>query len=93
MRLKPEEVQIIKEAVFQLDAEAKIFLFGSRADPNKKGGDIDLLILSSNLKEIDSLKILKLVFEKMEEQKIDLLISSNPDDPFVQLALSKGIKL
>lgn len=93
IRLKPDEVQIIKEAVAALDPEAKVFLFGSRADPTKRGGDIDLLILSHSLKEIDSLKILKRIFERLEEQKIDILIASDITEPFVQLALSKSVEL
>ncbi|MBA3284462.1 MAG: nucleotidyltransferase domain-containing protein [Nitrosopumilus sp.] len=93
MRLKPEEVKIIKDAVAVLDPQAKVFLFGSRVDPEKKGGDIDLLILSQVLTDIDSLKIHKILFEEMEEQKIDILIAADSQDPFVKLALTKSIKL
>ncbi len=93
MRLKPNEIKIIKESVALLDPSAKIFLFGSRVDPDKKGGDIDLLILSAILKDIDSLKILKILFEQMEEQKIDILIAPDSQDSFVQIALTKSIEL
>jgi len=93
MRLKPQEVTIIKEAVLRLDPHARIFLFGSRVDPNRKGGDIDLLILSKLLKDIDSIEILKQIYEKMEEQKIDILIASETKDPFVQIAFEEGIEL
>lgn len=93
MRLLPEEVKIIKEAVLRLDPSARIFLFGSRVDASRKGGDIDLLILSAQLKDIDTVKILKYIYEKMEEQKIDILIASQPEEPFVQLALKNGIEL
>lgn len=93
MRLSQNEIEIIKEAVVRLDPAAKVFLFGSRVDPNKKGGDIDLLVLSSVLKEIDSIKIIKRIYEMMEEQKIDLIITKDLTDPFIQLALSKSIQL
>ena len=43
MRLKEAEVQAIKSTIQALDAKAKIYLFGSRADDTKRGGDIDLL--------------------------------------------------
>lgn len=93
MRLKAIEVQIIKEAVMSLDPDAEVFLFGSRVDLEKKGGDIDLLIFSQSLNNIDSLKITKKIFEKLDEQKIDILITSDTTDPFVKLALKTSVKL
>jgi predicted nucleotidyltransferase len=49
MRLKPEEITILKEAVLRFDPNSRVFLFGSRVDSSKKGGDIDLLVLSNSL--------------------------------------------
>ncbi len=46
MRLSETEQQIIKDAVLSIDPQARIYLFGSRANDNKRGGDIDLLIAS-----------------------------------------------
>jgi predicted nucleotidyltransferase len=93
MRLKATEVEVIKEAVAALDPEARVYLFGSRTDPTKKGGDIDLLVISSQLRKVDSLKILQRIFEEMEEQKIDVVIAANDDDPFVKIALAQGVEL
>ncbi len=93
MRLQPQEVKIIKEAILSLDSHARIFLFGSRVDTSRKGGDIDLLVLSQLLKDIDSIKILKRIYENMEEQKIDILIAAETKDPFVQIALKEGVEL
>lgn len=45
MRLTTQQKTIIKRVALELcSADASIFLFGSRLDDNKKGGDIDLLI-------------------------------------------------
>ena len=49
MRLKKFEVQIIKKAIHSLEPDVAIYLFGSRADDSKKGGDIDLLIFSRKI--------------------------------------------
>jgi len=46
VRLKDWEIEAIKEAIKNVDKDAKIILFGSRVDLTKKGGDIDLLIFS-----------------------------------------------
>ena len=93
MRLTRQEVETIKGAIKQLDTEAKIYLFGSRVDDAKRGGDIDLLILSNILTFSDKIKIKVKIFEKMEEQKIDIIIAQDDSDPFVKIALETGIQL
>ena len=42
MRLEPEEVDGILVAVRSFDPDAQVYLFGSRVDDRKRGGDIDL---------------------------------------------------
>jgi predicted nucleotidyltransferase len=46
MRLSKDEVKILKNTLHTLNSDAKLYLFGSRLYDNKKGGDIDLLIVS-----------------------------------------------
>lgn len=93
MRLKNFEIDIIEKAIHSIDPEASIYLFGSRVDENRKGGDIDLLVFSRTLTYGDKIKIKKQLFEKMEEQKIDLIIARDIADPFVRLALEQGERL
>lgn len=49
MRLQSHETEVIKRTVRDFDKNAQIYLFGSRVDDSKKGGDIDLLIMSKKL--------------------------------------------
>lgn len=93
MRLTKNEVSTIKSAVHQLDPNALIFLFGSRVHDHKKGGDIDLLILSEILNFFDKAKIKTSIFEHIEEQRIDISIAKDDSDPFVKIALEEGIAL
>jgi predicted nucleotidyltransferase len=93
MRLNQQEINAIKQSVQTLDAHAKIYLFGSRVDINKKGGDIDLLILSQVLDYNDKLRIKMRLFEQIEEQKVDIIIAKDTTEPFIQIALEQGILL
>lgn len=93
MRLSLFEIDAIKQSVYGLDPDAQIFLFGSRADDMKKGGDIDLLIISSLLTSSDKIKIKASLFKKLEEQKIDITIAADTTKPFVRLALKNGVLL
>ncbi len=77
-----------------MDPHARIVLFGSRTDDTKKGGDIDLIVISNRLSFKDKLHIKNRIFDQMEEQKIDIIISPPGDkDPFVNLAMEKGVEL
>ncbi len=93
MRLTKEEVTAIKEAVAYYDAEAKTYLFGSRVDDKKRGGDIDLLVMSQVLGFDERRKIRLKLYEKLGEQKIDIVLSKDKSDPFTRVALAEAVEL
>lgn len=90
MRLSEKEKQSIKDVILELDSEALIYLFGSRVHDEKKGGDIDLLILSSKITEKNRRQIKLKLYDALGEQKIDLLIASDKSEPFVKIAVETG---
>lgn len=93
MRLKRDEIEAIRRIVLEADPEARIFLFGSRVDDAKKGGDIDLVVLSGTLKFEDKLKIRSKLKLAIGEQKIDIVIASDDSKPFVRTALAGAVEL
>jgi len=95
MRLTHNEVKAMKESFSEVFQNGKIYLFGSRVDDSKKGGDIDLYIQTesknNNLKKkIDFLILLK---NKIGEQKIDVILSKDKNRLIEQEALKTGILL
>jgi predicted nucleotidyltransferase len=75
MRLSEYERTSIREAVTNFIPDAKILLYGSRTDDAKRGGDIDILILTDH--EVDMRTRLKMearMWKKIGEQKIDVII-------------------
>lgn len=93
MRLINFEKNIIKESILLFDNEAKIYLFGSRIDDAKKGGDIDILVISNKINYSNLIKIKAKIFNSIEEQKLDIVIANknNMHDPFINIALKSGV--
>jgi predicted nucleotidyltransferase len=101
MRLKTEQVNIIKKAVTDTFGKtARVWLFGSRVDDHNRGGDIDLLI---ETEETDVRRIVKteLAFlvklqRQLGEQKIDVLVdypNRKVTPPIYEVAKQTGILL
>lgn len=93
MRLKKGEIEAITESIKDMDRDAKIYLFGSRIDDSRRGGDIDLLIISQKLGYEDNIKIRQRLYEKLGEQKIHIIIAKDTKNAFVKCAYKEGILL
>ena len=73
MRLDTAQRNALKTALQHLQTSDQVFLFGSRVDDAKQGGDIDLLIFSDQPDFELSQKITRDFFKQCEE-KIDVLV-------------------
>ena len=93
MRLTKQEQRTIKKIINQYDEQARVLLFGSRIDPAKKGGDIDLLVISGKLGFTDKLNILADLHHDLGEQKIDLLLDRDGCGDFAKTILPIAIEL
>ena len=93
MRLPEPEKKTIIKAIKNIDPDSRIYLFGSRTDDTRRGGDIDLLIITDKMTYNDKLAIKKEFFSKLDEQKIDIVISKTGDEPFVKMIFEQGVEL
>jgi len=94
MRLSEEEKKVLKDAILAIDNSARIFLFGSRTDDRRQGGDIDILVISKKITLRDRLKIKRSFFDQFGEQKLDLIIEKgNTSSPFVRHIIKGAIPL
>ena len=94
MRLTDSDKKAIKETFFEIFEDGKIYLFGSRVDDTKRGGDIDLYISPSSKTRLASKKIDFLVAlkQKIGEQKIDVVIDRGKNNLIDKIG-KKGIEL
>lgn len=95
MRLKTSEINIIKNCFIKVFQHGDLYLFGSRIDDNKKGGDIDLYIIPKTKKDLTLKKIDLLVELKkyLGEQKIDIVIDKGLNRLIDDIAKKNGILL
>ena len=92
MRIQAEEQQAITEAIAKFDREASVYLFGSRVDDAKKGGDIDILVISDKIDKGSLYLIEEEVFKRIEEQKIDFVLTGTDlNNQFAKMILKKGV--
>jgi len=94
MRITEKEIKILKNKLHTLSNQAKLYLFGSRVDDTKRGGDIDLLVIDGTLTKRD-LRLLRIEFFKyFGEQKLDILLDNGKfENLFSRLILKKAILL
>jgi predicted nucleotidyltransferase len=95
MRLRENEVITIKRIITQQIPDAQIYLFGSRTDDAKRGGDIDILVIGEDRKSLSDLRTIRILLkEQLGDQRIDLLYQQkNQLTPFAELAKMEGIAL
>ncbi len=99
MRLtEHQRISIIENAKIIFGDNSKVYLFGSRVDDNKRGGDIDLFIECSKDKNNYDNKIsyVARLYTAIGEQKIDVVLKTLGEDDdrlIVSEALRKGILL
>jgi len=80
--------------VKKYDPDAEIIIFGSRTDLTKKGGDIDILVVSDKIDYRKRRKIRVDLLLKLGERKIDLIITDNPEkSEFTKMAYKYGVRI
>ena len=72
----------------------KVYLFGSRVDDSRRGGDIDLLVRTTSAKKgiLDRVRMAARIKSLIGDQKIDI-IGDYEDNQVVREALKNGILL
>ena len=94
MRISSTQAKFIAQIVHQhLGESARMWLFGSRVDDQKRGGDVDLYVESDSHTLMNELRC-KLQLEEKLEIPVDLIVRShNEDTSIAQIARKTGVAL
>ncbi len=95
MRFTPTQIDIIRKAISEnFGQDVLIWLFGSRVDDPRRGGDVDLYIETKNANTLMSRLRCKIALKDNLDLSVDLLLEEpNQDKPIFYLAKAKGIPL
>jgi predicted nucleotidyltransferase len=88
MRLSPTELGALRSILHSLDPDGQIYLFGSRADDSRRGGDIDVYLQASNPISLKTALTTQYRMSGACNAKVDLLIKNpgEPDQPIHEIA-------
>lgn len=96
MRLSDQERRIIRNAAAEIfGPDARVILFGSRVDDARRGGDIDLFVETPDTADILAKKMRFAVQLQMRlgEQKIDIVVATDPSRLIEQEARRTGVAI
>ena len=80
MRLTPQELSAVQQTIHSADPNGRLWLFGSRADDSRRGGDIDLYFEASEPVSLRASLALEYRLTALCGSKVDLLVR-NPGQP------------
>jgi predicted nucleotidyltransferase len=101
VRVSSREIAAIKELATEcFGAGAVVYLFGSRVDDGKRGGDIDLYVETD---ECDAVRVLEAKYDflaklkrRIGDQRIDVVVgfpSRQQPPPIIEVARRTGVRL
>lgn len=93
MRLSNPQTQRILDVIHQeAGIDAEVFLYGSRTDDSRRGGDIDLLVESQTPISLWQRARIKTTLEQALQLPVDIIAKARGTEPtpFQAIALATG---
>jgi len=95
MRLSTKEINALRSIIGTLDPAGLVYLYGSRVDDERCGGDIDLYLQASRHIDLKTQMTTQYRLALACDTRVDLLIKNpeQPVQPIHQIAIEQGILL
>jgi predicted nucleotidyltransferase len=94
VRLTSDQSRLITDRIRQyFGVDTKVWLFGSRVDDSRRGGDIDLYVEADHPEPLSELRC-KISLEDALDLRVDLLLGKpGLDHPMHRIAKTQGVRL
>ena len=95
MRLNSTELHALRSILGALDPAGQIYLYGSRTDDLRRGGDIDVYLQASSPIDLKTQLSTQYRLELACDTHVDLLVKNpgQPVQPIHKIAIEQGILL
>ena len=95
MRLTPEQAQAIRERIrIHMGKQARIWLFGSRTDDSRLGGDVDLYVELETAPDLTTRLRCRGELADALDLNVDLIVQQPGRDlPIYRIARNRGVPL
>lgn len=95
MRISDEMRKYFSDEVKKIEPSARVYLFGSRVYDEKRGGDIDIMVMAQGKLEFEELSRLRIGFwERFGERKVDFVCYMfDENDPFKELIMEHAVEI
>lgn len=85
---------ILRETRQSFGEDARVWLFGSRADDARRGGDVDLYVETNQSHQVTAELLCKIAIEESLDLHVDLVVNDHTDSKTIfEIAKSTGVQL
>ena len=95
MRLSTTELNALRSIIGALDPDGRVYLYGSRVDDTRRGGDIDVYLQASRPIDLKTRLLTQYRLEVACDTRVDLLVKDpgQASKPIQQIAAEQGVLL
>ena len=95
MRLTPDQAEAIRRSIrLHLGGQSRIWLFGSRVDDQRRGGDVDLYVEPESRPTLMDRLRCKVALADALDLNVDLIVQQPGSDlPIYRIARHQGVPL
>ena len=95
MRLTPDQADTIRQRIRGcMGPQARIWLFGSRVDDSRRGGDVDIYVEPELAPSLESRLMCKSALADALDLNVDLIVQQPGRDlPIYRIAKQSGVPL